>query len=179
MKLPDTTAAPHPLPSAERMQMLFFDAAREGRGDVIEALLVYGAVIDAHDGKGHTALILAAYHDRLAALNLLLMHGADPDAGDIARGNTALMGAAFKGHDAVAARLVAAGCTVNARNKAGQTALMMAAMFGRDDQVDMLLAAGADRDAVDAAGNTAASLAAGQRNAAMVARLSAPQRHAA
>ncbi len=78
------------------------------------------------------------------------------------------MGVAFKGHDAVARRLIEAGCAVDARNQAGQTALMMAAMFGRADQVSLMLAAGADSGAIDVAGNDAISVAAAQGNAIMV-----------
>lgn len=176
MQVAETETTPRPLPGPERLQILLFDAAREGRCDIIEALLAYDANIAAHDEKGHTPLILAAYHGHGDATDTLIRHGAHPDGADLARGNTALMGVAFKGHDDVACRLVMAGATVNARNRAGQTALMMAAMFGRDAQVDLLLAAGADADLMDAAGNTAASLAADQRNLAMVARLTADRR---
>lgn len=161
-----------PLPSPERMQALLFDAARQGRADVVAALLAYGTDIAARDEKGHTPLILASYHGHAATVDMLLEHGADADQADMARGNTALMGVAFKGHDAIAERLIAAGCAIDARNAAGQTALMMAAMFGREAQVERLLAAGADVHATDAAGNSAASLAAGQNNAAMLAHLS-------
>lgn len=164
---------PYPLPSPERRQQLLFDAAREGRCDMIEALIAYGADIAARDEKGHTPLILAAYHGHEAAVDLLLARGADPDAGDGARGNTALMGVAFKGYDAVAARLLAAGCAVDARNVAGQTALMMAAMFARTAQIDLLLHAGADPHATDVAGNSPASLAYAQRNEELGDRLAA------
>jgi ankyrin repeat protein len=81
------------------------------------------------------------------------------------------MGVAFKGEDAIAARLLKAGCDVNARNHAGQTALMMASLFDRTRQVDMLLAAGADRSVRDAAGRTAGSVATDQGNAPMARRV--------
>lgn len=85
--------------------------------------------------------------------------------------DTAQMGVAFRGENVVAARLLKAGCDVNARNNAGQTALMMAALFNRTAQVDMLLAAGADRAIQDAAGRSASSVAADQGNVAMAGRV--------
>lgn len=166
-----TETAQSALPSPERAQELLFDAARTGRADLIGGLLQLGASIDAHDPKGNTPLIIAAYAGEEATVATLLSAGADACKGDTTRGNTALMGAAFRGHDAVAQRLLAAGCDVDARNNAGQTALMMAAMFGRTAQVDLLLGAGADPRAIDAQGNSAASLAAMQGQADLAQRL--------
>jgi DNA gyrase subunit B len=99
--------------------------------------------------------------------------GADACKPDGSQGNTAQMGVAFKGNDAIAARLLTAGCDVNARNKAGQTALMMAALFGRSAQVAMLVKAGADPALADASGRTAKAVAQGQGNDAMVKQLDA------
>ena len=156
-------AAPDPRAS-------FFAAAREGRTDVVEALLDAGAPIDARDDRGYTALILAAYSGRAELARRLIARGADVCAGD-ARGNTALMGAAFKGDDAMARLLVETrACPVDQANVQGQTALMMASLFGRTAQVRMLLAAGSEPGKADLAGATAASLAQAQ-GAAEVATL--------
>lgn len=160
-----------PLPPSARIQELLFDAARLGRVDVLPALLIAGADIEARDPRGHTPLILASYNGQEAATALLLAKGADVDAADAGRGNTALMGVAFKGHDAIAALLLEGGAEVDRTNGAGQTALMMAALFDHGAIVDRLLALGADPQARDAAGNSAISVAAAQGNEAMVARL--------
>lgn len=175
---PATTSAAAPtaaaaLPSPERRQELLFEAARLGRVDMIAPLLKAGADIDGTDKRGFTPLILAAYNGQMAAVDALLAQGADPCKPDAAQGNTALMGVAFKGDDAIAARLLKQTCDVDARNKAGQTALMMAALFGRTAQVDMLLKAGADRTLADDTGRTASSVAAAQGNAALAEMLSA------
>jgi ankyrin repeat protein len=85
------------------------------------------------------------------------------------------MGVAFKGYDAIAASLLAAGAHVDARNAAGQTALMMAALFDRHAIVNRLIAHGADPLLTDAAGNSAVSVARAQGNAAMAARLTSPR----
>jgi ankyrin repeat protein len=153
------------LPSPERRQQLLFEAARLGRTDMIDPLLKAGADINAYDERGFTPVILAAYNDALIG------KGADACRPDRDQGNSAQMGVAFKGEDAIAARLLKAGCDVNARNHAGQTALMMASLFNRRAQVDLLLAAGADRTIEDAAGRSAGSVAAGQGNAAMAERV--------
>ena len=84
------------------------------------------------------------------------------------------MGVAFKGETAIAQRLIAAHCDVNARNDAGQTALMMAAMFGRTDVVKVLLANGAKPELQDKSGNTAVSLVRQQTNLRMIALLTQP-----
>lgn len=166
-------AAPAPLPSPERRQELLFDAARIGRVDMIDTLLKAGADVNGYDQRGFTPLILAAYNGQAAAVEALLAGSADPCKPDAKQGNTAQMGVAFKGDDAIATRLLKTSCDVNARNKAGQTALMMAALFGRTAQIDMLLAAGADRAIADATGSTAASVAAAQGNDRLAAALAA------
>jgi ankyrin repeat protein len=160
-------AAIPPLPSPERIQQLLFDAAAMGRNDVILPLLAVGADIEAQDLRGYTALILATYNDHAETARLLLEQGAQTDAGDGARGNTALHGVAFKGYTPIARLLIDANADVNRPNKAGQTALMLAALFGRVEIFGMLVAAGADPDAVDVAGNSAMSVAQTQGNAEM------------
>lgn len=173
--LATTLAAASPtadaLPSPERRQQLLFDAARLGRTDMIAPLVKAGVDLNATDARGFTPLILAAYNGQAETLDALIAAGADPCKPDASQGNTAQMGVAFKGNDAIAARLLTAGCDVNARNMAGQTALMMAALFGRSAQVAMLVKAGADPALADASGRTAKAVAQGQGNDAMVAQL--------
>lgn len=158
---------PPPLPSPARLQELLFDAARMGREDVIPALVRAGADVEAQDDRGYTPLVLATYNGRKPAAALLLSLGASADGPADARGNSALMGVAFKGHAAIARLLLDHGADPDRRNGAGQTALMMAALFGQQEIIDLLLAAGADPAMCDAAGNCAASLAAAQGNEAL------------
>jgi ankyrin repeat protein len=171
---PPAAAASAALPTPERRQELLFEAARLGRTDMFAPLLKAGADINGTDKRGFTPLILAAYNGQMAAVDALLAAGADACKPDTAQGNTAQMGVAFKGDDAIAARLLKEKCDVNARNKAGQTALMMAALFGRTAQIDMLMKAGADRTLADASGRTAASVAGSQGNTTLAETLSPP-----
>lgn len=167
-------AAPAPsvaLPPPERRQELLFEAAKLGRVDLIPLLAKNGADVNAYETRGFTPLILAAYNGQGAAVDALIALGADPCKPDSNQGNTAQMGVAFKGDDAIAARLLKEKCDVNARNKAGQTALMMAALFARTKQIEMLLAAGADPALADASGRTAAAVAAAQGSDATAAKL--------
>jgi uncharacterized protein len=161
---------PPELPSPERLQELLFVAARMGRDDVIPALVQAGADLEGTDPKGYTALILASYNGQESTTALLLSHGARVDAGDSERGNTALMGIAFKGYALIAELLIDGGADVNKRNFAGQTALMTAALFNRIEIIDLLLAAGADPNLVDANGNTVVTLARSQGNQQLVDR---------
>ncbi|WP_047100009.1 ankyrin repeat domain-containing protein [Sphingomonas sanxanigenens] len=167
-------AAPAPareLPPPERRQDLLFEAAKLGRTDLIPFLAKNGADVNAYEARGFTPLILAAYNGQAAAVDALIAAGADACKPDASQGNTAQMGVAFKGDDAIAERLLKEKCDVNARNNAGQTALMMAALFGRTRQIEMLLAAGGDPAIADAAGRTAAMVAAAQGNDGLAARL--------
>jgi len=91
----------------------------------------------------------------------LLAAGADACVQD-KRGNTALMGAIFKGEVQIARRLLSTDCSPDQRNGAGQTAAMYAGLFKRVELLDALKAKGADMDAADPLGNTAANLASGE-----------------
>jgi ankyrin repeat protein len=75
----------------------------------------------------------------------LLKAGANVDAADNG-GNTALMGACFKGYPDVANVLISNGANLNAQHGNGGTALMFAAMFGRNNLVDLLIEKGADKN---------------------------------
>lgn len=160
------SVAPAPL-TPERRQELLFDAARLGRTDLIQPLLAGGADVNARDPRGFTPLILASYNGHFDTTEALIAAKADPCLPDRDQGNTAQMGVAFKGFDAIAARLLKAGCDVNARNHAGQTALMMAALFGRTAQIGMMISAGADPALQDSAGRSAKAVAQAQGNEAV------------
>ncbi|MHC1480421.1 ankyrin repeat domain-containing protein [Frateuria aurantia] len=139
---------------AHRYDSEWFDAARAGRIDILEALLGAGYPANSQTHAGYTALILAAYDDQPAALDYLLAHGADPCIADH-NGNTALMGALYKGELAIARRLLQTSCNIDQANHSGETALAFAALFGRLPIIPELVARGARLDHRDAQGRTA------------------------
>lgn len=56
----------------------FFEAARNGRTDMLATFIEAGYDLDTQDAKGYSALILAAYHGHAEAVDALLAAGANP-----------------------------------------------------------------------------------------------------
>jgi ankyrin repeat protein len=156
---------------AHRYDQEWFDAARAGRIDILRALYEAHYPIDSRTSAGYTAIILSAYDSQPEALDCLLRIGADPCSGD-RHGNTALMGAIYKGNLAIARRLLATRCPIDQVNNAGETALSFAALFGRAELLPELATRGADPNHADARGNTLLSivLQQGNENSAMALR---------
>lgn len=131
-------------------------------------MLDYGAQVAAVDGKGRTALHLAARECNPGAVAMLLDAGAEIEARD-EHARTALHHAsAYPGCEATFDLLVARGADVNARDDYGTVPLHLAATFDRVDAVRVLLASGADVNARDKAGRTAVLMAAAAGSAPIV-----------
>lgn len=145
-----------------------FDACRKNDRSAAEALYAHNPnVINAHDAKGFTPLILAVYNNSAEVVDFLLEKGADINAQDAA-GNTALMGVCFKGYKVLAKKLIEAGASINQVNVNNANALTFAATFGQIEIASMLLENGADYDQPDARGKTPYNHAIIQENIAMV-----------
>lgn len=140
----------------------WFDAARAGRQDITQALIDAGFPVNSQTGSAYTALVLATYHGQLDEVMTLLNANADPCIADN-NGNTALMGALFKGELAVATELLGR-CPVDQVNNSGQTALAFAALFGRLEMIPQLVKLGANPDHLDAQGKTALAIVTEQGN---------------
>ena len=106
-------------------------AARAGSAEGVRLLLAHGAVADARDGRGRTALHLAASRG-LACVAALIAAGARVDAAD-AGGGTPLHAASLAGDVATTRALLDAGAR-NAPDARGDTALQRAA---RGNQVSL------------------------------------------
>jgi hypothetical protein len=161
------SGAPSPDPAAfQRYSDDWFAAARVGRTDILQALNEAHYPLEMKTPEGYTALILSAYDGHPDSLKMLIDAGADPCAYD-RHGNTALMGALFKGDERIAATLIDTHCAIDQTNNAGETALSFAALFGRLDVLPVLVAHGADPNHEDARGVTALQIAIQQRNLAV------------
>jgi ankyrin repeat protein len=90
----------------------------------------------------------AALSSDVRCLEILLQHGADPNAKNLSMsGSTALMLAALSGRTASERILLTHGADPNIKDADGRTALSTAAYYGQETAVRILLDAGADPNA--------------------------------
>ena len=151
-------------PNMEALKARYFDAAREGDSAMLGAFYQAGLDVNVANEKGYTALILAAYHGHTDTVNFLIGEANANPCQEDNRGNTALMGAIFKGHVSVAKQLVFADCDIDEENAQGQTALMFASLFDRQEIINTLIDKGANPAHMDKAGNSVADIALSQGN---------------
>lgn len=119
-----------------------FDLAREGHTEELLARLDIGVPVDLTNAKGDTLLTLAAYHDQVDTVRMLLSRGADhARAND--RGQTALGAAVFRqSADGVRALL-----DVGADPRAGSpSAMEVAAFFELPEMAELLRAGGPQQE---------------------------------
>ena len=145
-----------PVAYADQSEALI-KALRKGDVKQVQELLKKGADVNAKDGHGSPALVLAAesdYRGRTELMKLLLEKGADVNA-KTKGGWTALMEAALRGHVELVKLLLDKGADVNATDRDGATALITAAGRGHLDVVRLLADKGADANARTRSGHTA------------------------
>lgn len=146
---------------ASRIRTPLQEAARKGWVDGLRALLAAGALVDAEDDAGATALHLAVRSGKVAAAELLLRAGASPSGSPRAR-MTPL-------HEAstpqMARLLLASQALLDAPDASGATALHHQARLGRVAMVDCLLEQGANAQATDQRGRNALFFAGGKGDA--------------
>lgn len=111
---------------------LFFDAARIGNNEVIDAFVSQGFPVDQRNNQSYTALMVAAYQGNRETVGLLLDSGANACLQD-KRGNTALMGALIKREISIAKDLYQAECSPELRNKAGLNLKEFAEIYGQSN----------------------------------------------
>ena len=145
---------------------LLHTATRMGYPQVVEALLIAGAEVEARlDGK--TPLMLAAESGYLTTARVLLDQGALMEARD---GNQrlALHLAAANGHGPIVGLLLERGAYKEARDEKKQTALHLAAAGGHSLVVGLLISQGIDKEAKDRGEQTALHLAAANGHAPVI-----------
>ena len=114
-------------------------AAAAGDTDATATALAAGAAIDAADGTGRTALLLAVAGDRDATALLLVRSGADVNA-QAANRDTPWLLAGARGRTAVLAAMLDAGrVDYTIRNRYGGNALIPACERGHVETVRLLL----------------------------------------
>lgn len=148
------------------------DAAMNGDGAQVRALLTSGEDVNAAQGDGMTALHWAARRGDLDVVKMLLAAGANVRATTRLGNYTPLLMASQTGHAAVIEALAAAGADAKAPTASGVTPLMLAAASGQPDAVKVLVARGADVNAAEPnRGETALMFAAANRRAETVRAL--------
>ena len=139
-----TTTAPLRCVDGRRWTALHH-ASRQGSAPVVAALLEMGAVVDAQNEEGDTALILASHNGHEGAVRLLLARGARQELQE-EHGYAAMHCAAMSGHAGVAELLCAApsaAAAVALRDKDGDTPLAAAVRKGFAAVATVLRAHGA------------------------------------
>ncbi len=140
--------------------------AGSGRGtgpDLVMRLLQAGADPSLAP-VGEPPLLTCARTGGTRAVRALLAHGAEVDATDAWRGQTALMWAAAENHTAVLGELLEAGAGVDAESTGGFTALLFAVRQDAQAAVRLLLSAGADPGVAAPNGQTALRVAIANRH---------------
>jgi ankyrin repeat protein len=109
------------------------EAARGGHFDRAQELLTKENLdLNFKNEKGHSALMLAAYHGHYELTKFFISAGADVNSVDNSS-NSILMGVVFKGHRQIFEILVQAGAKLDFANDKKQTALDYAILFGHRD----------------------------------------------
>eukprot|EP01047_Picozoa_sp_COSAG01_P062298 COSAG01_NODE_7902_length_3000_cov_2.894174_2_plen_653_part_01 len=124
-------------------------ACQAGHRDCGEALLVFGALLEARSGCNHTPLLSAAVNGKLEVLEMLLQRRADVGARDN-QGRTPLMLAAFMGFHASVSALIKGGAALEERCIAQRTPLLWALTSPKAcavDCVQVLIEHGCDMEA--------------------------------
>ena len=125
-------------------------AAANGHGAVVLALLQSGAIIDARDGRGQRALVVAAYHGRLETCRQLLAAGARVAIAPMHADELTLLEASvMSGNVAVVELLLGEGAHLTRTDRRDRNALVIAVRMGHEKIVATLLN-GAVKQADDA-----------------------------
>ncbi|XP_012723981.2 ankyrin repeat domain-containing protein 50 isoform X1 [Fundulus heteroclitus] len=132
----------------------------EGRLNMATLVIEKGGVpLESRDPEGRTALHVASWQGCVEIVDLLLKHGANPNAQDT-EGRPPVHSVAWTGHRKVGHRLLAANSVnIDLACHQGATALSIAAQEGHVDIVKMLLEKGANPNHIDKYGRSPVKVA--------------------
>lgn len=128
-------------------------AAAKDDTAAIRRLLAGKVEIDAKDGQGRTALLVATQENKAAAARLLIEAGANVNAKDDIQDSPYLLAGA-RGYTEILALTLAHGADLRSTNRYGGTALIPACERGHVETVRKLIAAGVKVDHVNRLGWT-------------------------
>ena len=145
------------LAHAQMLDFFFYELAKTGTPQAIQAAIDEGANIHAQTKEGGTALMTAArYNQNAMVIDILLKAGADINARTIDGWTALMLAAQFSQNPDVIVSLSKAGADANAQDKDGWTALIVAAANNRNSAVvRTLLRAGVNIKAKTKNGGTA------------------------
>lgn len=129
-------------------------AAASGDSAATARELAAGTKVDARNGAGETALLIATHANHPEVARLLIEAGADVNAKDRIEDSPYLYAGA-RGHVEILRLTLDHGADVKSLNRYGGTALIPAAERGHLEAVEMLIAAGVDVNHVNRLGWTA------------------------
>ncbi len=135
-----------------------FLAVKNGNLEIVEALLNFGAKVNAQDDNKRTALMNLDYETTPEIVSLLLKYNASVSNID-SEGNNVLHFAAENEEPEIIRILINNGAELDAQNDEGQTPLMIAAYFENFETLRALIEAGAKLNIRDKEGETALSIA--------------------
>lgn len=150
---------------SRRSRLTIFEAAALGDAEQVLAQLTRRrSLAQEHAPDGYSALGLAAYFGHLAVVELLLEHGADPNAParnamEVTPLHSAVANPSPGIAVALAGALLARGANPNVKQHGGWTPLHAAAAHGHRELATLLLSNGADPRPVSDAGKTPSQMA--------------------
>ena len=148
-------------------QTNIYDAARSGVTATLNLLYsINPDTINSIDSQGNTPLILAAYHNKIHVVSLLIMNNVNLNHATTQ--GSALHGAVYKGHIEVVKILIAGKAKLNKQDANGTTALMYAVLFNRTEIAQMLFNNGADANLKDNTGDSALDYAISLKNQILI-----------
>jgi ankyrin repeat protein len=138
-----------------RQDQALVTAAGKGDAAAVQRLLKDGASVDARDGSGRTALLVATRANKVEAAKALIAAGADVNAKDGIQDSAFLYAGAEGRNDILKAILATGKADLKSTNRYGGTALIPAAHHGQPETVAILLDTKIDKDHVNNLGWTA------------------------
>ena len=142
------------LAAGDALDIQLHKAAAANDAAAIKSLIEKGAKIDARDGSGATALLVATHANKVEAARALIAAGADVNAKDNIEDSPYLYAGA-RGHLDILKLTLAHGADLKSINRYGGTALIPACERGHVETVDTLIKAGVAVDHVNRLGWTA------------------------